>query len=717
MADETAIVSEQAEQTPPPLETEPTEEPAVKFSLDQRKKLGDEVTQEAEGWRTPRRVHELQWFINAAYRRGKQTSEVLQSANFADQLAQINKRKKNIANKLWAKGRARFAKFVKNRPRPTVMPFTHERKDRLNARATERALDYFYERSDQEQKYIDVLLWTQDTGKAYWALHWNPDKMVAIQKENDLMGVKSKMLVDAPEGDIELEVFSAFEMLVPDLRLTHLKDQRQITRLRVMDVDDVNDRYKEVIAEIQQEEPDFKIEADSHMGSPFEFERQISHLSGSESGSLAAMTSDLKGSKRGVLVYENYRKPNAKYPNGRMIVAVNKVALRIQDELPHGFADMENPYPFVEFIDMPQVGQFYVTTFIEQLIPLQRGYNMLRDKLEAQIRMNIHPKWMVPKQARIPKASLTNDESEVVEWNYIPGMPEPHSITPGAIGPDAWRFLQMLKEEYDDISQIFPSFEGKAGTAKSGFQTNLLQEASDNVHSPDARGYELSIKDSAQKIRRMMKAGYTVPRLLSFAGKSSIPEVFEFSQDNIDEHATIRVQIGSGLSTFKAARIQQMMELYQGGLLGDKNDPELRRRVLSLIDLGGIEEFQERAARDEDMARSENIDILELGDIPVPQFYEDHMVHYAVHTDELKSPANKDLDPKIKDRMIAHVLLHMKFINPAAAAKLAMEHGLTKLLEAGLIPPPPPEPAQGQPQPGQNPQEAQVQPPPEQPIQ
>ena len=675
MADEDIITPESS----PPIEEETLEN---KTPLEIRLLEAAEVNRKYNEWRQPRRVHELQWLLNASYKKGKHTSEAL-SSNLTD-LTKIDRRKKNIANKLWAKQRARFAKFVRTRPKAIVIPFTHERQDRLDARMTERALDYLYEKDNQEQKYADAILWAGDTGKSYWWIHWNEQKPATIQQTDEL--TKQKTTTDVEAGDIETEVDSAFGVLVPDLRKVHIKDQPEVMRVSVLALEDAKKIVEAEDATLLEQ-----IKADSPLGSPFEFERQIAHLSGSEAGSLAGVTVEAKGESKGVIVKELYTKPCAKYPNGRMVVVMNNIAIKLQDELPHGFADMDNPYPCVEFMDMPQVGQFYVTTFIEQLIPLQRGYNMIRDKLETQIRMNVHPKWMVPRQARIPKGALTNADSEVIEWNYIPGMPEPHPVQMQSVVADAWRFTQLLEKEFDDISQVYPSFEGKAGSAKSGFQTNLLQEASDNVHSPDARGFELAIRDAALKFRRMMKKGYTVPRLLSFAGRSSIPEVFEFSSSNIDEHAAIRVQIGSGLSQFKATRIQQLMEFHEKGLLGAPNDPEVKRRVLSLIDLGGIEEFQEKAARDEDMARMENIDMLSGMPIPNPQFYEDHLVHYSVHTDELKSPANKQMDEDLRRAVIGHILLHMKYINPLSAYNLAIETGLkAALIDTGLIAQPPP---------------------------
>lgn len=60
-----------------------------------------------------------------------------------------------------------------------------------------------------------------------------------------------------------------------------------------------------------------------------------------------------------------------------------------------------------------------------------------------------------------------------------------------------------------------------------------------------------------------------------------------------------------------------------------------------MLDIGGLEKLQEEARQDEDMARMENLDMLEGKPMPFPMFYEDHMAHYAAHADELKSPQTK----------------------------------------------------------------------------
>jgi hypothetical protein len=222
-----------------------------------------------------------------------------------------------------------------------------------------------------------------------------------------------------------------------------------------------------------------------------------------------------------------------------------------------------------------------------------------------------------------------------------------------------------------------------AGGAESGFQTNLLQEAADSAHLPDIRQHEMSVEDASYKLRALAKQGYTIPRLITIAGKNYEPDVFEFSSDQIDEHADIIVQPGSGLPFLKHARIQSALELWDRGIMGQPGDPEASRKMLRAIDLPGLEAAQEDAQRDEKEAKIENLALANGSPIAPPEFYQSHQVHYISHTDLLKSPESKSFSPEQKNALISHVILHMRFIDPVAAFNLAQEVGMP-----GLVPMP-----------------------------
>jgi len=183
--------------------------------------------------------------------------------------------------------------------------------------------------------------------------------------------------------------------------------------------------------------------------------------------------------------------------------------------------------------------------------------------------------------------------------------------------------------------------------------------------------------------------------------------VFEFSNSMIDEYAEIIVQIGSGLPQLRASRISSVMELWDRGMLGDPSNPDNQRKALAALDLGDLEGIQDVSRRDESMARVENLKVLD-GEIEEPMFYENHAIHYQIHTDQLKAIETQSWPDEQRARLLVHVLQHMKYINHAGAYDIAVQLGLADPQTGqGVIPPPPqqqmppPQEAQQQPQPQQ----------------
>ena len=66
-----------------------------------------------------------------------------------------------------------LAKFFKNRPKPVVIPASTEYKDLMDARASERALKYQWERLRLEVAYRDARQWASVCGKSYWWLGYD----------------------------------------------------------------------------------------------------------------------------------------------------------------------------------------------------------------------------------------------------------------------------------------------------------------------------------------------------------------------------------------------------------------------------------------------------------------------------------------------------------------------------------------------------------------
>jgi hypothetical protein len=642
------------------------------------KDLAAEVNDKFTKWREQRRPYESTWFLTTAMVRGLHNvywHDILQRVRLREE---PEYRHRSVINHMLPKFKARQAKFLKNRFDPLIVPASTDREDKMNAEATQMALRYITRKLAWESKYRSVLNWANTCAKGFIWISW--DESAIGRMKNPMDG----QVTEAALGDIHLEVGSPFEILVSDLGVAHIGEQMEIMRVRTRTKAEVLGRYPELREKLES--------GGDAISESFHFQRQIASMSQRGGGG-----QDSKELEKMYVVKELFTRPDSVHPKGRYVVVITDEVVRNMNELPYEYyLDPSNPYPVVEFPDMEVAGQFWPPTLMEQLTPLQKEYNTVRSKAVEQIKLAAHPKIIVSALSQFPEGAWTDEPGEIIRVLNPPGVAPPEVISPGNLSQDAWNLIRLLREEFDSVSNIYPASQGATGQASSGFQTNLLQEASDSVHAPDIRLHELAMEDLCRKIRKLMILGYTEPRLLSITNRNSLPYVMEFSTENIDEHAEIVIWTGSALSQSPAVRTQQVLELVDKGLLGNVGaDPEARRKALGLVNLYGIGELQAEERRDEEAARLENEDTKNAQPISHPYPWENHAIHWAIHTDLMKSPEAKILPQEQFDAMVEHLIFTAKWINPNQAVELALEFGRQDLLQE-LQPPPPPPPPPGQ---------------------
>lgn len=655
------------------------EAPGTPAPIDEQQEVA-EVKADYDQWARMRRPFEGGWFVNAAMFRGQQRVMFNEAQGRLITPTVPGYRVTNQINRIRPKVKGRLAKFFKNRPKPVVVPASTERKDIMNARASEKAITYIWYRQKMEEKYKDARLWATVASKGFWWIRWNDQLQARVQTTHPETG--QKQVDTAPLGDIEIEVGSPFEVFVANPNEPRIGRQPKIIRARLRNIKDVKARYPQLT----------KVEsaAINQNDAPVRVPDRIGQLNAS-TGSMMGSGAPKETHSKDVLVIEHFTAPCASFPKGKYKVVIGEELAKYEPELPFELYDhTSNPYPCCEFADSVSPGQFWCPTVIEQLIDLQREYNFVRNSISENFKEMRFPKIITYKQHNMAEGAWTNQPGEIIELNWIPNLPPPQIIQPQNIAADAWNLLALIQKEFDDLTQIYPASEGKAGQATSGFQTNLLQEATDSVHAPDIREDELAIEEAGWKIRRLMKLGYSVPRLISLLGGNSAPEIIEFSSDQIDEFAEVRIQAGSMLPDFKAAKIQTIQEMFKAGLFGNPQDPQVRRRVLEMVEMGGLDVVQEEERRDTDQAYQENQMSSQGAGVPMAQFYEDHVTHIFVHQNDLKMPETIALPPDVKQAKIAHLIGHYDYMNPTLAQSLRMQYNLQAMPLATPPPPPPP---------------------------
>lgn len=639
-----------------------------------------------------RRVHEGAWFLSSAYFRGNQAA-VWNDADHRLLMPPGPRKRREIINRIQRKVLARRAKFLRSRGKPEVRPATSDIEDKLNARYTTKALEYQHRRLSLEARYDEALMWAELCSHGYLWLHWD-DQVTArgyMPDENDPLNGE-KELVEAKLGDVAVEVGSPFEVLVGDPSIPFIGDQPAIMRLKIRFVDEMRERYPKKKNLIRADTVDD------------ESQRQARYIAGLASGGWAtAVTGTFTHSyARGqvgeydmtdkVIVQEYFERPCAKYPTGVYVVCASGVLLEFREELPEGFSDMGNPYPVVDFPDMLHPGQYWNATVCEQLIGPQQSYNRVRTAIDRNLRKMVFPKIITDRRHQIAAGAWTDEEAEIVEVTNVPGIPPPAPWSPPSVAADAWRTIDVLREEFDVISGIYSEAEGQVGKSTSGFQTNLLQEATDLVHMPDILVHERAKEDMYRKIRRIMKRRYDAKRLITISGRNTEPEVFEFSSSNIDEYADLVIESGSMLPELKGARIQSILEMWGQGIFGPVQDPNARREVMKLLEFGQREDLYSMERTHEERAHIENLAFSRMELVEPALFCDNHDIHYQVHTNDLIKAQSRKEDPQLTLGRVQHILTHARYINPQAAQQIASEYGLQP-------PPPPGQPASPDPQP------------------
>lgn len=676
------------------------------FQVEDHTAFVRDVYSKYEKRRSLRRPYEIQWYLNASALRGFPDVRWNAEMNRLETKREPKHRQRVRSNLIKSKYTARTAKFTRIPPGPQVVPATTDREDIFNARASQKALEYITRKTDIPQKWLRTMQWVPITGKAFWAIRFDPSAMSQTQMD----GQSAPIL-----GDIQIDFVSAFELLVTDPGLETLGEQPEIMRAKLVKVADLEEKYPQFKGEIKAEMVDQDV---------FFYQRQIADLGSRYQASSSRAMDEQQEEPSHVLMIETFTAPCAKYPQGEYSVCAGQKMLRKEPTLPGDFRFLtENPYPFVEFSDEAAPGQFYPDAFIERLIGLQSRYNRMQSQLDEHLVLHVNPKLMVPKQSNLSPDAYDNEAGEKIEYTALPNIPDPHFLQPASILGDIWNAIAMVKKDMDDVSMIYPSSLGGAGGSNSGFQTNLLQEAADQVHGPAIQRNAYGLREAYVKIRHLMKVHYDIPRLVSISGKNNIPEVFEFSQQSIDEQADVIIEPEQLQPMMKTARMDMFRQMFGEGMFGNPQDPKVLKRVNEILRTGFQDFDTDQTQRDSEQAQLENIMMERAQPVQKPQPWEDHMLHWELHTDLFKSPQTAQWTPQQWSQNVWHAIVHLNYINPMDAMMMAQEFGLQQSLmqmqmiqqppegmmgggpQGGPPPGPPPGPPQGGPPPdgGQGP--------------
>lgn len=476
----------------------------------------------------------------------------------------------------------RLSRLCQSPPKFDVRPNSNSSKDKDCARLAVQIIDDVLDKANFVEKQQELLMNAMQGGVSYVQVLWD-----------DMLG---KPMVDPEtgdlgyEGDVRLEILNMLEVF-PDPLAKTLDDAAWWIKAKVRKVEYFKDRYDRGSA---VKEEDVWL-----LSSIYDLKAN----SMTAVGIVGAQTNEQMRNSAIEIVY--YEKRSRKYPNGRKVVMANGVLLQ-DDELPIGEFDL------IKFDDILIGGRYNSEAIITHLRPIQDQYNITRTKCGDWIKKMLGGRYLAAKGCGLSQESLNNDSGEVVEANPVPNWPGPvvqalpNPVIPGYVYED----IEVLSNEFNEVSGIGEVTQGQSPGSQFPFRAMaLLVEQNQTRISTQTNRNEIGYARMCTAILKYVGKFYVMPRMLKVAGDGLEYTVKEFVGSDIDDNHDVICVPGSTSPNSKVLKRQDIINVYQLGLLGNPQDPKTQAKVLKYMEFGDIEEVWKDQAIDEQQIKKAIDDI------------------------------------------------------------------------------------------------------------
>ena len=579
-----------------------------------------------------RRPIELNWRLNMNFVMGNQFAEISPKGDIEDGGKQFYWQQREVYNHIAPILETRLAKLSRVKAMGTVRPATADDDDVASASLATKLIDAVCKENDFSSQLSMANTWSEITGSAFFKVTWDADKGKALDADG---------LVK--EGDVNITLCPPFEIFPEDIAITDLEKQTSIMHAKVLTASEVKRLWgKEVKG------------GDVNV---FSFDNVQVGGGYGYSASLPKIVSEKR--EDSVTVIEKYEKPTPEYPNGRLIIVAGDTLLHL-GELPYlNGEDGRREYPFARQTCIDSLANFFGSSVVERIIPVQRAYNAVKNRKHEY--MN-----------RIAVGVLAVEDgsvdTDVLEEEGLPpgkivvyrqGGTPPIMLSPTQVPTEFSREEEKLLNEFVMISGVseVTTYSQVPSNVSSGTAISLLLEQDDTRISLTADSLRESVKRISKQILRLYRQFAEVPRMKRITGENGEVEIASFSAKNIDSEDIVFDTI-SDIDDTLSARRAMVYDLLRLGLFSDNDGRMSDATKTKLFEILGFGNWEAGRSADEihrKKAMKENLDF-EKGDI-TPDVYDDHALHIGEHIKTCVSTKCVK-DKELRDRVARHIALH-----------------------------------------------------------
>lgn len=533
----------------------------------------------------------------------------------------------------------RLAKLGRVKAKAQVRPATSDDEDVASASLATKLIDAVCKENDFSSQLALANSWSEITGSAFFKVTWDAEKGHALDASGEIK-----------EGDVTITLCPPFEIFPEDIAITDIDKQSSVMHAKVLTTKEVKRIWGK---DVKGGEVNVFSFDNAQVGGGFGY-----------TASVPKIVSEKR--EDSVTVIEKYEAPTHEYPNGRLIIVAGDTLL-YQGDMPYlNGEDGTRGYPFAKQVCIDNLTNFFGTSVVERIIPVQRAYNTVKNrKHEFMNRMAVGV--MAVEDGSVDTDSLEEEglpPGKVVV--YRQGSTPPIMLSPTQVPSEFSREEEKLLNEFVMISGVseVTTYSQVPANVASGTAISLLLEQDDTRIALTADSLRESIKRISKQVLRLYRQFAKVPRVKRITGDNGDVEIASFCAGNIDSEDIVFDTI-SDIEDTLSARRAMVYDLLKLGLFADENgklNASTKARLFEILGFGNWEDGRSNDEIHRKKALKENME-LEKKDVPV-DVYDDHALHIAEHVRMCVSTKCVS-DKAVRDRVANHIAKHTELASLA----------------------------------------------------
>lgn len=602
-------------------------------------KIVAEITADFKKRQEARRPVELNWRLNMNFVVGNQFAQISSKGDIEESGKEYFWQEREVYNHIAPILETRLAKLGRVKAKAQVRPATSDDEDVASASLATKLIDAVCKENDFSSQLALANSWSEITGSAFFKVTWDAEKGHALDASGEIK-----------EGDVTITLCPPFEIFPEDIAITDIDKQSSIMHAKVLTTKEVKRIWGK---DVKGGEVNVFSFDNAQVGGGFGY-----------TASVPKIVSEKR--ENSVTVIEKYEAPTHEYPNGRLIIVAGDTLL-YQGDMPYlNGEDGTRGYPFAKQVCIDNLTNFFGTSVVERIIPVQRAYNTVKNrKHEFMNRMAVGV--MAVEDGSVDTDDLEEEglpPGKVVV--YRQGSTPPIMLSPTQVPSEFSREEEKLLNEFVMISGVseVTTYSQVPANVASGTAISLLLEQDDTRIALTADSLRESIKRISKQVLRLYRQFAKVPRVKRITGDNGDVEIASFCAGNIDSEDIVFDTI-SDIEDTLSARRAMVYDLLKLGLFADENgklNASTKARLFEILGFGNWEDGRSNDEIHRKKALKENME-LEKKDVHV-DVYDDHALHIAEHVRMCVSTKCVS-DKAVRDRVANHIAKHTELASLA----------------------------------------------------